>query len=625
MMLVWLTLLVPAVSARPSDDRKIIFDDDDLVSSKLAGHHCDLEGGEVLWEEDGGCYMIGERGPCSAGETVQLIRGRPACVRSGPVGGECHQSWQVSVEGGGCEDLLSPGPCPHHHWVVLQPRTMTGVCEARRCVGDEVWLGAECRCVGQAEGKQHCGEHAGLVWSPLGEGVCVCSEDYYADSDGVCHELGSSAPCQQDQVWLLDDSGLAHCGVDSNQVRLFELLSSKSNKGSNADTAQSQGCFVDENGRCRKTLNIRGRFGEEDGEVFLDWLAGFKPGGSTCPPAGVVPCEEEEGESVLWSDGKCYQLASTGPCEAGHWLVLTSSPGLGYYPHCQERDCPQDEVLWSPTCSCFPTQANNTLRSHLSPCSDGERLLVSPYGDGVCAQIEEENSLKERLFDLLSSSSSQSSAAATRKNCFLDENKKCRKTLNIRGRIDTGETDPLQDILTWLDQFPKPSKCEELEDNDDKQMRRTESECHSLSQVLYEDGNCYNLLELGPCSDQAMWLVMALQADGSLAAECKPRKCPSNDTIFDPESCQCEDTGDVGSCDSGERLYQDIFGVGVCGCREGYEAWAETGDCQHVGDRGPCSEGQIFTYQPLTQTTQCTDNNNNTRVFDIIPATGFIF
>merc|ERR1712173_61277 len=34
------------------------------------------------------------------------------------------------------------------------------------------------------------------------------------------------------------------------------------------------------------------------------------------------------------------------------------------------------------------------------------------------------------------------------------------------------------------------------------------------------------------------------------------------------------------------------------------------------------SEGQIFTYQPLTQTTQCTDNNNNTRVFDVIPATG---
>ena len=31
---------------------------------------------------------------------------------------------------------------------------------------------------------------------------------------------------------------------------------------------------------------------------------------------------------------------------------------------------------------------------------------------------------------------------------------------------------------------------------------------------------------------------MCFQADGSLAAECRPRRCISTDTIWDPESCK---------------------------------------------------------------------------------------
>ena len=56
---------------------------------------------------------------------------------------------------------------------------------------------------------------------------------------------------------------------------------------------------------------------------------------------------------------------------------------------------------------------------------------------------------------------------ATRQNCFVDENGKCRKILNLRGRIDIsnttttdGEADlnvsDVMDLIVWLQQFKKP-------------------------------------------------------------------------------------------------------------------------------------------------------------------------
>ena len=63
-------------------------------------------------------------------------------------------------------------------------------------------------------------------------------------------------------------------------------------------------------------------------------------------------------------------------------------------------------------------------------------------------------------------------ATATRQNCFVDENGKCRKILNLRGRIDIsnttitgiedtdGEVDlkdsNVMDLILWLQQFKKP-------------------------------------------------------------------------------------------------------------------------------------------------------------------------
>ena len=85
-------------------------------------------------------------------------------------------------------------------------------------------------------------------------------------------------------------------------------------------------------------------------------------------------------------------------------------------------------------------------------------------------------------------------------------------------------------------------------------------------------------------------------------------------------SGQCS-SGEESSCGPGERLYEDIFGSGVCGCREGHEVWAETGECHQVGERGPCNEGETFSYDPLSPVTQCREGGP-ARVFDIIPSTG---
>ena len=64
-----------------------------------------------------------------------------------------------------------------------------------------------------------------------------------------------------------------------------------------------------------------------------------------------------------------------------------------------------------------------------------------------------------------------------------------------------------------------------------------EPDCYKEGKILYEDGRCYNLLERGPCSEETMWLVMVVQADGvSLAAECRQRTCM--ETIWDPQSCE---------------------------------------------------------------------------------------
>ena len=38
-------------------------------------------------------------------------------------------------------------------------------------------------------------------------------------------------------------------------------------------------------------------------------------------------------------------------------------------------------------------------------------------------------------------------------------------------------------------------------------------DCHREGKVLFENGECYNLLERGPCFEESMWLVMTVEVN----------------------------------------------------------------------------------------------------------------
>ena len=250
----------------------------------------------------------------------------------------CEAAWQLEVAGS-CYTLLDQGPCAAGEWLVLAaaedqlpPRAE---CAPRPCPAPAVWWPALCECVGGADFRysaaEVCGDTEQLVVSPRGEGVCSCARHHAADTAGECHELGGPGPCGGGQVWDLDpDTGAAQCGDNDNEVRVFELIPHNS---AGTRTAQGARCGLDENGKCRKILNLRGRdgFGPDDGNPssasaadFLSWLSSFPASSPSSCVAASCP-----GDSVAWTDGRCYQLASTGPCTPGSWLLLHSLTEAG--------------------------------------------------------------------------------------------------------------------------------------------------------------------------------------------------------------------------------------------------------------------------------------------------------
>ena len=109
-------------------------------------------------------------------------------------------------------------------------------------------------------------------------------------------------------------------------------------------------------------------------------------------------------DSMSWIDGECYQLASTGPCEDSQWFVLDSIVDGRPVVKCKDRKCEEESVWFSKACSCVPLDledSNVTLKTGMeSLCQEGTQIVVSPYGDGVCA-VNIEKSLDNRLENLV--------------------------------------------------------------------------------------------------------------------------------------------------------------------------------------------------------------------------------
>ena len=83
------------------------------------------------------------------------------------------------------------------------------------------------------------------------------------------------------------------------------------------------------------------------------------------------------GDTIPWTDGQCYQLASSGPCPDGQWLVLDSIVNGKPRATCQDRKCGSEHVWWAENCTCVSLHAGEVkLKTGLdSPCDEGEIIL----------------------------------------------------------------------------------------------------------------------------------------------------------------------------------------------------------------------------------------------------------
>jgi len=659
-VLSWQGLLV---SARPQS-AKIIFSTDEL--HPLGHGTCDHEKGLLYWLEDGQCYDVGERGPCNFGEVLWFVK-KPTCIPENEVPNTKTTTQLCNEEGliywpdtGLCYSLLTQGPCPEGHWLQLANKApATATCVPRPCedVELEVFWPEICRCIPanrtDAAGygpEDVCGPGSELAWSPFGEGVCICSDHFYADQQGNCFEIGSVGPCEDGYIWGVVD-GTTSCMENSNEIRVFDLIPANSPNGlPKSRTTQTQTCHVDEKGKCRKTLNLRNRFGDADS--FTSWIASFDRRSSE--KCQVTSCE---GDRIPWLDGKCYQLASTGPCAEGSWLILDSIIDGNSIIKCKSKRC-NEGIWWPKTCSCInnsvlPKSQSldfSNIPDFVSPCDTNEQILLNPYGDGICgcktnhirdtkgkcyeigAQgaceqgkvVSSENgetvcvnpaNVTNRIFDLIpanenpASRSGLSVSRATRKNCHVDEQGNCRKTLNIRGRIDVENKEPnqqIQDLIGWFGTFEKqPDTCE------------VTSVCEG-DMILWEDGNCYHLATSGPC-ENGKWLVLDSITDGVASIKCKEPKC--SEGIWFSEFCSCF-TGDAideqrGPCGQNEDILINPYGEGVCSCKDRFIRHVD-GLCYEIGSDGPCAENETFTWSGSQGV--CESSDLKKRLFDLIPA-----
>ena len=155
-------------------------------------------------------------------------------------------------------------------------------------------------------------------------------------------------------------------------------------------------------------------------------------------------------------EGGCHQLASTGPCQPGHWLLLVEVKEGQVVAECQERKCVEEtEVWWQPSCSCL---GNATARTAgLNPCGEEGEVMVNPYGQGICSYPEEQGNFKTRIFENIPVNDETAFSRATLLNCYVDEANNCRRIFTLgpqpaRNQPRFGSADSL---IEWLEKFEK--------------------------------------------------------------------------------------------------------------------------------------------------------------------------
>jgi len=124
---------------------------------------------------------------------------------------------------GQCYPLLTQGPCPKDHWLVLKNSSSLELemqCSVRVCPCDpsnpilcEVEMPpgtSDCRCKVALAAEQDgiCRHGEQLLVNPLGYGECGCVTEppHLEWNDGLCYPLMTQGPCPPHQVYMVDEA-----------------------------------------------------------------------------------------------------------------------------------------------------------------------------------------------------------------------------------------------------------------------------------------------------------------------------------------------------------------------------------------------------------------------------------
>ena len=171
---------------------------------------------------------------------------------------------------------------------------------------------------------------------------------------------------------------------------------------------------------------------------------------------------------------------------------------------------------------------------------------------------------------------------------------------------------------------------------EDDHFTPQEEACFAQRQIYWSlDGNCYPLLQQGPCKVNE-WLVAQeipssiffptdnRESRKKVKVSCKRRPCPCSDS--NPLFCEVLVKGSLsyqnsncrncvtslaaeqdGLCGKGEQLLNSPFGFGICGCKQGHVNWPLDGKCYPLYQRGgPCGSNDFsLHWDPNLQKPIC--------------------
>ncbi|XP_068235975.1 uncharacterized protein [Palaemon carinicauda] len=124
------------------------------------------------------------------------------------------------------------------------------------------------------------------------------------------------------------------------------------------------------------------------------------------------------------------------------------------------------------------------------------------------------------------------------------------------------------------------------------------------NEVLFRDGNCYQLLTQGPCATNE-YLILNPSDNKPYCAErlCFP------DRIFVFSDQLCHDPRTTTLCPPGRELYETMYGTPICQCPDGtYEGDDDLDDdvCEPLlGQTPSCPPGQIFWFRDFSLPPEC--------------------